>query len=94
MGWIKLAFRNVLKNRRRSLITILAISIGFASIGICHGYIYRQYKSLRFLAICGEGLGHLRINKAGWYQKGKLEPEKNLFSKEETEKIMRLVGEE
>ena len=49
---------------------------------------------LRIMAIRGEGLGHLRINKAGWQEKGKLEPEKYMFSREETEKIMKLVGEE
>ncbi|MBN1365656.1 MAG: hypothetical protein JW976_12675, partial [Syntrophaceae bacterium] len=94
MDRIKLTFRNILRNKRRSLITICAIGIGFASIGICHGYIYHSYRALRFSAMCGEGLGHLRINKAGWHQKGKLEPDKYIFLKEETEKIMRLVGEE
>jgi putative ABC transport system permease protein len=45
------------------------------------------------MAVQAEGLGHLRINKAGWQEKGKLEPEKYMFSQEETEKIMRLVTE-
>ena len=94
MEWIKLAFRNVLRNKRRSFITICAIGVGFASIGLYHGYIHYNYRGLRLIAICGEGLGHLRINKAGWQAKGKLEPEKYMFSKEETEKIMKLVEEE
>ena len=94
MKWIKLAFRNVLRNKRRSFITIVAIGIGFASISLYHGYIHNAYDGLRVLAINVEGLGHLRINKAGWQEKGKLEPEKYMFSQEETEKIMKLVGEE
>jgi putative ABC transport system permease protein len=94
MKWIKLAFRNVLRNKRRSFITIIAIGVGFASISLYHGYIHNAYNGLRLLAVYVEGLGHLRINKAGWQDKGKLEPEKYMFSKEETEKIRRLVGEE
>jgi len=94
MKWMKLAFRNILRNKRRSFITIIAISVGFAAIGLYHGYIHNAYFGLRTIAIRGEGLGHLRINKAGWQAKGKLEPEKYMFAQEETEKIMRLVREE
>jgi putative ABC transport system permease protein len=34
----------------------------------------------------GEDLAHLRVNKASWQYKGKLIPEKYIFSKEETQK--------
>ena len=94
MEWIKLAFRNIRRNKRRSFITIFAISVGFASISLYHGFIHNAYDGLRIIAIRGEGLGNLRINKAGWKAKGKLEPEKYMFSREETQKIIRLVDEE
>jgi putative ABC transport system permease protein len=94
MKWIKLAFRNILRNRRRSFITMAAIGIGFTAIGLFHGYMHNAYEGLRTIAIRGEGLGHLRINKAGWQAKGKLEPEKYMFSQEDTEKIIKLVKEE
>ncbi len=92
--WMKLAFRNVLRNKRRSFVTMAAIAVGFAAIGLYHGYIHNAYAGLRTIAIRGEGLGHLRINKAGWHAKGKLEPEKYMFSQEETEKIIKLVNSE
>ncbi len=94
MNWMKLAFRNILRNKRRSFVTMVAIGVGFAAIGLYHGYIHNAYNGLRVIAIRGEGLGHLRINKAGWHTKGKLEPEKYMFTQEETEKIIKLVGEE
>ena len=94
MEWIKLAFRNILRNKRRSFITIFAIGVGFAAISLYHGFIHNAYDGLRIIAIRGEGLGNLRINKAGWKAKGKLEPEKYMFSREETQKIIRLVDEE
>ncbi|OGP64074.1 MAG: hypothetical protein A2169_10050 [Deltaproteobacteria bacterium RBG_13_47_9] len=92
--WIKLAIRNILRNKRRSLVTLLAIGVGFAAISLFYGYVHNMYNGLRFSAIRGEGLGNLTINKAGWQEKGKLEPEKYMFSKEDTEKIIRLVTEE
>lgn len=94
INWVKLAFRNILRNKRRSFVTMMAIGMGFAAIGLYHGYIHNAYDGLRIIAIRGEGLGHLRINKAGWNAKGKLEPEKYMFTREETEKIMKLVEEE
>ncbi|MBN1470642.1 MAG: ABC transporter permease [Syntrophaceae bacterium] len=92
--WINLAYRNILRNKRRSLVTMIAIAMGFTSISIFHGYINNAYEGLRWLAICGERLGHLRINKAGWDEQGKLEPHNYMFSKEQTEQIIRLVREE
>ncbi len=67
MKWIKLAVRNILRNKRRSLVTLLAIGVGFAAISLYYGYIHNVYNGLRIMAIRGEGLGHLRINKAGWH---------------------------
>ncbi len=94
MKWTKLAIRNILRNKRRSFVTLLAIGVGFAAISLFYGYVHNMYDGLRFSAIRGEGLGNLTINKAGWQEKGKLEPEKYMFSKAETEKIIRLVTEE
>jgi len=92
--WMKLAIRNILRNKRRSLVTLLAIGVGFGAISLFYGYVNNMYEGLRFSAIRGEGLGNLTINKAGWQEKGKLEPEKYMFSKAETEKMIRLVTEE
>ncbi len=94
MKWMKLAIRNILRNKRRSLVTLLAIGVGFAAIGLFRGYTSNMYWGLRESAIRGEGLGHLTIYKAGWLEKGKFDPERYMFSKAEVEKITRLVTEE
>jgi putative ABC transport system permease protein len=94
MKWIKLAVRNIFRNRRRSLVTLFAIGVGFAAINLFYGWIHHSYWGLRVMAVQAEGLGHLRINRAGWQEKGKLEPEKYMFSKEETEKIIKLTTDE
>ena len=93
MKWMRLALRNILRNKRRSLVTLLAIAVGFAAISLFRGYASSMYSGLKTMAIRGEGLGHLTIFKEGWLEKGKLDPEKYMFSKAEIEKISKLVTE-
>ena len=92
--WIKIAFRNILKNRRRSLVTILAIAIGFAAVGLFRGYAANTYDGLRVSAIRGEGLGHLTIYKKGWLEYGNIDPDSYMLTKEEIQKTVELVEEE
>ena len=92
--WIKIAFRNILKNRRRSLVTILAIAIGFAAVGLFRGYAADTYDGLRVSAIRGEGLGHLTIYKKGWLEYGNIDPDSYMLTKEEIQKTVELVEEE
>ncbi len=92
--WMKLAARNILRNKRRSLVTLLAIGVGFAAITVFRGYVSHTYWGLQLMAIRGEGLGHLTIFKAGWLEKGKLDPERYMFSKAEIEKITKLITRE
>lgn len=93
-NWIKLAARNVMRNKRRSATTLLAIGVGFAAITLFYGYMSHMYDGLRMSAVQGEGLGHLAIYKRGWQEKGKLDPEHYMFSRDEIRKIIRLAEDE
>jgi putative ABC transport system permease protein len=92
--WMKLALRNILRNKRRSLVTLLAIAVGFSAISLFRGYTGRIYWFLKEGAIRGESLGHLVIYKPGWLDRGKLEPERYMLSGEETARIIAVVGKE
>ena len=92
--WIKIALRNILKNRRRSFVTLLAIAMGFAAVSLFRGYINNTYQGLRQSAIRGEGLGHLTIYKKGWIEKGKIDPDQYMFSQEEIQRIIDIVEED
>ena len=94
MKWMKLAIRNILRNKRRSLVTLLAIGVGFSAVSLFSGYVSNIYSGLRESAIRGEGLGHLTIYKAGWLEKGKLDPERYMFSKAEVEQMTKLATAE
>ena len=45
--WIKLAVRNITRNKRRSATTLLAIGVGFAAITLFYGYMSNVYRGLR-----------------------------------------------
>jgi putative ABC transport system permease protein len=89
-----LAVRNILRNKRRSFATLLAIGVGFAAISLFRGYTDSTYNGLREAAVRGEGLGHLTIFKEGWLEKGKLDPQRYMFSEDEVQKIIKLVKQE
>ncbi len=92
--WIKIAFRNILKNRRRSFVTLMAIAVGFTAVSLFRGYTNNTYMGLRESAIRGEGLGHLTIYKKGWQTKGKLDPDKYMFEGKQVDKIIDVVEED
>jgi putative ABC transport system permease protein len=92
--WLKIAVRNIRRNQRRSVVTLVAIAVGFAALGLFRGYIHNTYSGLRESAIRGEGLGHLTIYKKGWLEYGQQAPAEHMFSAEETRKITRIVQAE
>jgi putative ABC transport system permease protein len=94
MNILKLAFRGLLRNRRRSLVTLLAIALGFAAIVLFAGYTHNIYDGLGRQSIHGEMLGHLTIYKQGMRSEGKLDPERYLLTAEEVSGISQLVQRE
>lgn len=80
MTWIKLALRNLFRNGRRSLFTILAIGVGFLAVNTLGGFTRYIFTSLKDSYIYAEANGHLTVFKSGFLDHGKLEPTKYLLS--------------
>ncbi len=91
-NWFKIALGNIVKNRRRSFVTIFAVALGFAAVSLFRGYIHNTYEGLRESAIRGEGLAHLTIYKEGWSTEGKLDPAQYMLNKQQIETITKLVA--
>ena len=91
--WIKIAFRNILKSKRRTLVTLMATGFGFASIALFQGYIHNIYEGLRGSAIHGSGIGHLTIYAKGWEAHGKSDPDAYMIPGKDIEKITQLARE-
>lgn len=94
MNTFKLALRGLSRNRRRSLVTLLAIAFGFAAITLFAGYTHNVYSGLMRQSIHGELLGHLTLYKRGMKTEGKLDPKRYLLTQAEVDRITTLLRDE
>jgi len=67
MKWLQLAWRNVVRNRRRALITMLICAVGVASILIGGGFANFTYEGLREMA--ARDSGHLVLAHKDFFDK-------------------------
>jgi putative ABC transport system permease protein len=70
---VKLAIRNVFRNRRRTLITLAAMAFGVAAIIVFGGFVHSIYWGVRESTIRSQ-LGHIQLYRAGYAEKGNLAP--------------------
>lgn len=89
--WIKIAVRNLFKNRRRSLFTILAIGLGFAAVNVFGGFTSYMFTNLEDSYIYAQANAHVTIFKKGFLTKGKLDPVAYLLTAEEVQRIQQVV---
>lgn len=82
-AWVKIGLRNLVKNFRRSVITALAIALGFAAVNLFAGFTKYMYTGNRDVAIYARCGGHLTIFRKGFLEKGQLDPARYLLSPEE-----------
>ncbi len=94
MNILKLALRGLNRNRRRSLVTLLAIALGFSAIALFAGYTHNIYVGLERQSIHSSMLGHLTLSKRGMSTEGRLNPERYMLTSAEVDAISRLAGEE
>jgi putative ABC transport system permease protein len=90
----KLALRGLMRNRRRSMMTLLAIAFGFSAIALFAGYTHNVYSGLSRQSIHGEMIGHLTVSKRGMKTEGKLDPERYLLTAKEVDGITNLLSDE
>jgi ABC-type lipoprotein release transport system permease subunit len=67
MKWLSFAYKNIIRNLRRSLITMLIIAVGTASVLITSGFILYTYDSLR--EISAHDSGHVVIAHKDYFDK-------------------------
>ncbi len=85
--WIKLAYRNLFRNRRRSLFTIGAIAFGFAAVNLFGGFTAYVFRGLQDSFVYAAGNGHLAVFKQGFLKSGLLDPQAFLLSKEDLQAL-------
>jgi putative ABC transport system permease protein len=85
-SWV-LAFRNLGRNKRRSLATGLAIGAGFVGLILISAYLYRAQNALQASTIYLNHKGHLALFKKGSLEEFTYRPSRYLITLEEQNKI-------
>lgn len=70
---IRLALRNILRQRRRSVIAIVAISFGVIAMMLAAGFIEWIFWATRE-GVAVTQLGHIQVIKPGYYENGQADP--------------------
>jgi putative ABC transport system permease protein len=73
MTHLKLAFKNTLRNRARSLITLAAVAFGCITLIVSGGLMVDGLTQLREGLIEGS-IGHMQISKKGYFERGAARP--------------------
>lgn len=71
--YLKIAFRNIFRNKVRSYITLGAIAFGCISLILTGGFINDTFIKLRESLIHSQ-FGHIQIYKEGYFEKGSSKP--------------------
>ncbi len=70
---LNLAFRNIVRQRRRSAIAIAAVAFGITALILANGFIEWIFLDFRESTIKSQ-LGHLQIVRPGYHDAGKADP--------------------
>ncbi|HKX11886.1 MAG TPA: FtsX-like permease family protein [bacterium] len=70
---LKIAAKNVLRNKRRSALTLLIIVVGSASLLLVGGFFENLLFSLKQTFIHSQS-GHFQISRTGYFEKGSITP--------------------
>ncbi len=88
--WIKIALLNLLRNKRRSLFTILAIAMGYAAVNVFGGFTGYIFRNLKDSFIYAQVNGHMTVFKKGFLEEGQMDPVNFLINKDELEVFRRM----
>ncbi len=70
---LKVAWRNILRHRRRSLVTLLAVVSGVAGVVVFGGFVQASYEGLRESVIRSQ-YGHLQLYREGYQRHHRSDP--------------------
>lgn len=94
MTWFALAFRNLLRNARRSITTIAAVALGYAAVNIMGGFAAYLFLSIREAYIYDQTNGHVQVWKRGARLFGGSDPGASLLSAGEFAEIKAFAADD
>ena len=86
----KLAFRNLLRHRRRALIAILSVAFGTAALAVASGFIAGMFADFREATIESQ-YAHIQITRQGYHENGLADPARYLLPNDATAQPLRTL---
>jgi len=81
------AFKNLFRNKRRTLSTATAICVGFVGLNLLGAYIYRSKKALDATSVYSAQRGHISIYKKNAVEQYQVKPRQYVLTKKDIEEI-------
>jgi putative ABC transport system permease protein len=88
---LKTAWRNILRHRRRSLVTLLAVVSGVTGVILFGGFVEANYIGLRESVIRSQ-YGHFQVFRAGYQAHHRQDPERYRLDPQTTGAVIELLG--
>jgi putative ABC transport system permease protein len=73
--YAKISWRSILRNKRRTLLTMLGVIFGSIALSLFSGFLDGVFENLREMTIHSR-LGHIQITRPGYRDFGAMEPQK------------------
>ncbi|MGD9975269.1 MAG: ABC transporter permease [Desulfatirhabdiaceae bacterium] len=92
-AWINIALRNLIKNKRRSAFTILAITLGFSAVTLFGGFTTYMYAANQEGSIYTSFQGHLTIARKIFFDRDSNNPKSFILSPDELQAVNSICSE-
>jgi len=86
------AAKNLLRNKRRTISTAVAICVGFVGLNLLGAYIYRSKKALDVTSIYSAQRGHISILKKDAVEFYQVKPKKYVLNLDEQNSIQKILA--
>lgn len=85
------AFKNLFRNKRRTISTATAICVGFVGLNLLGAYIYRSKKALDATSVYSAQRGHISIYKKNAVEQYQVKPRKYVLTKTDIDEIQKVL---